>query len=247
MSGEAASRARIDLPGSQAALLDAVIAAGKPTTILLFSGRPLVLPPAADRADALLACWFPGSEAGNAVADLLTGAAAPSAGLPVTWPRDVGQIPITYADRPGGRPEAPANKYTSKYLDVPNAPAFAFGHGLAYTRFTLSDPVVSNDRVRPRRDSRHQRRRPRRQRHGLPLHPRSRRPRRPPDARAPPLRAGLPRSGRDRDRSASRCSGKTSPISTPTCARRSSPAPSRSTSGFPPTREHCAPPASRSD
>jgi beta-glucosidase len=143
MSGEAASRARIDLPGSQAALLDAIIATGTPTTILLFSGRPLVLPPSADRADALLACWFPGSEAGHAIADLLLGRAAPSAGLPVTWPRDVGQVPITYADRPGGRPEAPANKYTSKYLDLPNTPAFAFGHGLTYTRFTVSDPIVT--------------------------------------------------------------------------------------------------------
>ncbi len=143
MSGEAASRARIDLPGSQAALLDAIIATGRPTTILLFSGRPLVLPPSADRAAALLACWFPGSEAGHAIADLLTGRAAPSAGLPVTWPRDVGQIPITYADRPGGRPEQPANKYSSKYLDLPNTPAFAFGHGLAYTRFTVTDPAVT--------------------------------------------------------------------------------------------------------
>lgn len=143
MSGEAASRARIDLPGSQAALLDAVLATGTPTTILLFSGRPLVLPPAADRADALLACWFPGSEAGHAVADLLTGAVSPSAGTPVTWPRDVGQIPITYADRPGGRPEEPANKYSSKYLDLPNTPAFAFGHGLTYTRFALADPTVT--------------------------------------------------------------------------------------------------------
>jgi beta-glucosidase len=144
MSGEAASRARIDLPGSQAALLDAVIATGTRTTILLFSGRPLVLPPSADRADALLACWFPGSEAGHAVADLLTGRAAPSAHLPVTWPREVGQVPITYADRPGGRPEAPANKYTSKYLDLPNTPAFAFGHGLTYTRFTIADPTVTH-------------------------------------------------------------------------------------------------------
>ncbi len=143
MSGEAASRARMDLPGSQAALLDAIIATGTPTTILLFSGRPLILPPSADRAAALLACWFPGSEAGHAVADLLTGAASPSAALPVTWPRDTGQIPITYAARPGGRPEEPDNHYSSKYLDLPNTPAFAFGHGLTYTRFTLADPIVT--------------------------------------------------------------------------------------------------------
>ena len=89
------------------------------------------------RAAAVVACWFPGSEAGHAVAALLTGADCPSAGLPVTWPRDVGQVPIAYSARSGGRPENPADHYTSKYLDLPNAPQFAFGHGLAYTRFSL--------------------------------------------------------------------------------------------------------------
>ena len=143
MSGEAASRARIALPGHQEALAAAVLATGKPTTVLLFSGRPLALPDIFERAAAVLACWFPGSEAGGAIAALLTGAVAPSAALAVTWPRDPGQIPIAYAARPGGRPENPADKYTSKYLDLPNSPQFPFGHGLTYTTFTLTDPLVT--------------------------------------------------------------------------------------------------------
>ena len=143
MSGEAASRARIDLPGHQAALADAVLAAGPPVIVLLFSGRPIVMPEVFARAAAVVACWFPGSEAGHAVAALLRGTEGPSAGLPVSWPRDVGQVPIAYSARSGGRPENPADHYTSRYIDLPNAPQFAFGHGLAYTRFTLTDPVVS--------------------------------------------------------------------------------------------------------
>lgn len=143
MSGEAASRARIDLPGQQLALAEAVFATGKPVIVLLFSGRPIAMPAVFERAAAVLACWFPGSEAGNAVADILTGRVNPSAGLAVTWPRDVGQVPIAFAMRSGGRPENPADKYTSKYLDMPNSPQFAFGHGLSYTDFTLSDPVAT--------------------------------------------------------------------------------------------------------
>ena len=143
MSGEAASRARIDLPGRQAELAAAVLATGKPVAVLLFSGRPIAMPEVFAGAAAVVACWFPGSEAGHAVADLLTGATAPSAGLPVTWPRDVGQVPIAYSVRSGGRPENPADKYTSKYLDLPNSPQFPFGHGLRYTAFTLTDPVVT--------------------------------------------------------------------------------------------------------
>lgn len=142
MSGEAASRARIELPGRQAELAAAVLAAGRPVVVLLFSGRPIAMPEVFDRAAAVLACWFPGGEAGHAVAAVLTGAAAPSAGLPVTWPRHVGQVPIAYSERRSGRPESP-EKYTSKYLDLPNSPQFPFGHGLGYTRFELGDPLVS--------------------------------------------------------------------------------------------------------
>jgi len=96
-----------------------------------------------ERAAAVVACWFPGSEAGRAVADLLSGRSNPSAKLAITWPRHVGQVPIFYAERPGGRPMDTSNKYTSKYLDMPNTPQFPFGHGLSYTRFSLSDPQVT--------------------------------------------------------------------------------------------------------
>ena len=123
MSGEAASRARIDLPGHQAALAAAVLDTGRPVTVLIFSGRPIAMPEVFARAAAVVACWFPGSEAGHAVAALLRGTDVPSAGLPVTWPRDVGQVPIAYSARPGGRPENPDDKYTSKYLDLPEHPA----------------------------------------------------------------------------------------------------------------------------
>lgn len=143
MSGEAASRARIDLPGRQSELAEAVLAQPAPVTLLLFSGRPLALPGIFAKAAAIIACWFPGTEAGTAVADLLTGTAPPTARLPLTWPRHVGQVPIAYDARTGGRPENPRDHYTSRYLDLPNAPEFPFGHGLGYTRFTLGDPVVT--------------------------------------------------------------------------------------------------------
>jgi len=142
MSGEAASRARIDLPGCQEELFAAVAETGKPLVVLLFSGRPLSAPDVFARAKAVLACWFPGSEAGRAIADVLTGASSPVGRLPVTWPRHVGQVPIYFAARTGGRPENPADKYTSKYLDLPNAPEFPFGHGLGYGDIAFSDLAV---------------------------------------------------------------------------------------------------------
>jgi beta-glucosidase len=91
-----------------------------------------------ERADAVLACWYLGSEAGHAVADVVTGRWNPSARLPVTWPVEVGQIPIFYSRLPTGRPIDPAFRYSSKYIDMPNEPLFAFGHGLSYTRFAYS-------------------------------------------------------------------------------------------------------------
>lgn len=145
MSGEAASRARMDLPGHQKALAEALFATGKPVIVLLFSGRPIAMPEVFERAAAVVACWFPGTEAGQAIADLLTGRIDASGRLAVTWPRDVGQVPIFYAERSGGRPIEPDNKYTSKYLDMPNSPEFVFGHGLSYTSFGLGAPQVSGN------------------------------------------------------------------------------------------------------
>ena len=139
MSGEAASRARVDLPGCQRELAEAVLALGKPVVAVLIAGRPLILPWLVARASAVVAAWFPGHEAGHAIADVLTGAFNPVGRLPLSWPYDVGQIPIFYAERPTGRPVDAANRYTSKYLDVPTTPQFPFGHGLSYTRFTLGE------------------------------------------------------------------------------------------------------------
>jgi beta-glucosidase len=138
MSGEAASRAQPNLPGHQAELARAVLATGKPVIVLLSSGRPLAVSWLIERADAVLATWFLGSEAGHAVADVITGLWNPSARLPVSWPVDVGQIPIFYSRRPTGRPALPDIRYSSKYLDLPNEPLFAFGHGLSYTQFSYS-------------------------------------------------------------------------------------------------------------
>ncbi len=147
MSGEAASRARLDLPGRQRALAEAVLELGKPVVVLLSSGRPLALPWLFERAAAVLAIWFLGSEAGNAVADVLTGACNPSGRLAVTWPRATGQIPIFYAQRALGRPTQPGERFSSSYLDVPATPQFTFGHGLSYSRFTLEHLECSPHRV----------------------------------------------------------------------------------------------------
>jgi len=151
MSGEAASRAQLDLPGRQQALAEAVLARaqglGKRVTVVLFSGRPLVLPWLFEQADAVVAAWFLGSEAGNAIADVLSGAVSPGGRTPISWPRAVGQIPVFFGERPGGRPFNAEDHYTSKYLDIPNDPLFPFGHGLTYGRFTYSSLRVTPERV----------------------------------------------------------------------------------------------------
>ncbi|MBB3181298.1 glycoside hydrolase family 3 N-terminal domain-containing protein [Variovorax sp. Sphag1AA] len=152
MSGEAASRATPALPGRQQALAEAVIARaralGIPVIAILFSGRPLVVPWLSEHADALLAAWFLGVEAGNAIADVLTGHASPSGRTPMSWPRVIGQIPIFFGQRPSGRPMNPADYYTSKYHDVDNTPLYDFGHGLTYGRFCYDELRVEPQRVR---------------------------------------------------------------------------------------------------
>ncbi len=139
MSGEAGCRARPGLPGKQAALADAVLDTGKAVVVLLSAGRPLAVSWLFERASAVLATWYLGSEAGNAVGDVLSGRWNPSARLPVSWPVDVGQIPVFYSRLPTGRPFDANIRYTSKYLDISNEPLFPFGHGLSYTRFKLSN------------------------------------------------------------------------------------------------------------
>jgi beta-glucosidase len=142
-SGEAASRVAPGLPGQQQALFDAVCAAAEPKAIpvvvILFSGRPLIAPKLFDRAAAVIWAGFLGSEAGRALADVLSGRESPSGRTTIAWPRSVGQIPIFYAERPSGRPANPDDHFTSKYLDSPNSPQFPFGWGLGYGRFALSN------------------------------------------------------------------------------------------------------------
>ncbi|MFO1035597.1 MAG: glycoside hydrolase family 3 N-terminal domain-containing protein [Geminicoccaceae bacterium] len=142
MSGEAASRASIDLPGLQRELAEAIFATGKPVVVLLSSGRPLVLPWLFDQAAAVLATWFLGHEAGNAVADVLTGRADTVGRLPVTWPRSAGQIPIHLGPRPTGRPTDDRTHYTSRWIDTPSAPQFPFGWGLSLARLRVGQMRV---------------------------------------------------------------------------------------------------------
>jgi beta-glucosidase len=151
MSGEAASRAHPELPGKQRALAEAVFerahAKGKRVVVVLFSGRPLVIPWLAENADALLAAWFLGSEAGNAITDIVTGRASPSGRTPMSWPRALGQVPIFYGERPSGRPFNPKDYFTSRYLDVANDPLYPFGHGLTYGRCGLANLTVTPARI----------------------------------------------------------------------------------------------------
>ncbi len=143
MTGEAASRAWLGLPGRQQELLEKVVATGKPVVLILFSGRPLTLPWAFEHVPAVLAAWFPGVQAGNAISDVLFGDAAPTGHLPLSWPRLAAQEPLYYnalnTGRPASDPEHPSvqgeAKYISRYIDAPNSPQFPFGFGLTYTTF----------------------------------------------------------------------------------------------------------------
>lgn len=150
-SGEAASRAYPELAAHQRALAESVFERasvhGVPVIVVLFSGRPLVIPEIDAKADAILAAWFLGTEAGNAIADLISGKASPSGRTPMTWPRALGQVPIFFGQRPSGRPMNADDFYTSKYLDVSNEPLYAFGHGLGYGRFVYRNLRVTPERV----------------------------------------------------------------------------------------------------
>jgi beta-glucosidase len=152
MSGEAASRAYLDLPGNQEKLMETIVGAGKPVVLLVFSGRPLVLDWAASHIPAIMEVWFPGVETGPAIVKTLFGDVPPSGKLTMSFPRAVGQEPLYYSQLPTGRPEqfpdpkhpGPVEtKYVSKYLDVPNSALFPFGHGLSYTTFAYSDVRAS--------------------------------------------------------------------------------------------------------
>ena len=153
MTGEAGSRANLDLPGNQQALLEAVAATGKPVVLLVFSGRPLVLNWSAQHVAAIMEVWFPGVQAGPALANVLLGTSAPSGRLTVSFPRAVGQEPLYYNHFNTGRPADGADltrlpktteeKYLSRYIDVPNSALYPFGYGLTYSTVAYSPTTVS--------------------------------------------------------------------------------------------------------
>jgi beta-glucosidase len=153
MNGEAGSRAFIDLPGNQQQLLERVAAAGKPTALVLFTGRPLALTPVAAKVNAILEAWSPGVQAGPALERVLFGEAAPVGRLTVTFPRSLGQVPIYHSMLNTGRPATgidlthpPTNgneKFKSRYIDELNTPLYPFGFGLTYTNFDYSTPQSS--------------------------------------------------------------------------------------------------------
>ncbi|MFZ6639582.1 beta-glucosidase BglX [Undibacterium sp. TC4M20W] len=151
MSGEAKSRTDLGLPGLQTQLFEMLKAKGKPVTVVIMAGRPLVFNTVADQATAVLYTWFAGSEGGNAIADVLFGDYNPSGKLPMTFPRSVGQIPISYDTYETGRPVQDVKNvvYKSAYIDSPNTPRYAFGHGLSYTDFSYSNLSFSNKNLQP--------------------------------------------------------------------------------------------------
>ena len=157
MTGEAASVAHLGLPGRQQQLLEAIVGAGKPVVLILFTGRPLTLPWAFEHVPAVLAAWFPGVQAGPALVRTLFGESNPSGKLVVSWPRAVGQEPLYYNALNTGRPAGNADltkppwekstKYVSRYIDEQNSPQFPFGFGLSYTTFTYSATQTSAKRI----------------------------------------------------------------------------------------------------
>jgi beta-glucosidase len=150
MSGEAAARSVIDLPGDQQQLIDRIKATGKPFVVVLFNGRPLTLEKVAASSPAILEAWFPGVQAGNAVADVLFGKVNPGAKLPVSFPLRLGQVPIYYNHEPTGRPCDPTFKWNARYRDLNTCdPLYVFGYGLSYTTFSISNLTLSSATVSP--------------------------------------------------------------------------------------------------
>jgi len=157
MTGEAASRAHLGLPGRQQQLLEKMVATGKPVVLLLFSGRPLTLPWAFEHVPAVVAVWFPGVQAGPALVRTLFAEANPSGKLVVSWPRAVGQEPLYYdalsTGRPAGSidltqpPKGADDKYVSRYIDAPNSPQFPFGYGLSYSNYRYGQAQLSKDHL----------------------------------------------------------------------------------------------------
>ncbi|PAM92018.1 glycosyl hydrolase [Flavobacterium sp. IR1] len=150
MSGEAKSRSNLHLPGVQEDLVKAIQATGKPVVVLINAGRPLVFNWTADNVPAIVYTWWLGTEAGNAIADVLLGDYNPSGKLPMTFPREVGQIPIYYNHYSTGRPAKNENEtnYVSAYIDLKNSPKYPFGYGLSYTKFNYTNLKLSSTKIK---------------------------------------------------------------------------------------------------
>ena len=150
MSGEAASRSNLKLPGLQQQLIAEIKKTGKPIVLVLYNGRPLNLTYENNTVDAIVEAWFPGTSGGHAITDVLYGAYNPSGKLTVTFPRNVGQVPIFYNMKNTGRPkdiDGAHDRYVSKYIDVDNSPLFPFGYGLSYTNFSYGDVMISSKEI----------------------------------------------------------------------------------------------------
>jgi beta-glucosidase len=145
MSGEAASRDSLDLPGQQQRLLEAVAATGKPVVLVLLNGRPLNITWASQHIPSILEAWYPGTQGGNAIANLLFGDAVPGGKLPIAWPRNVGQVPINYAHN---TTQAPQNQ-GKRYWDEESTPLYPFGYGLSYSTFAVSNLSLSHPTIKP--------------------------------------------------------------------------------------------------
>ncbi|HCL00156.1 MAG TPA: glycosyl hydrolase [Candidatus Marinimicrobia bacterium] len=152
MSGEAASRADLNLPGVQAELINAIAETNKPIVLVLMNGRPITLSNIESKVSAIVEAWHLGIRHGNAVADVLTGDYNPSGKVTATFPRSVGQIPIYYNHKNTGRPGDPDNKFSSKYIDSPSSPLYPFGYGLSYTKFKYTGIKAENNRLTPSDD-----------------------------------------------------------------------------------------------
>lgn len=147
LSGEAASRTDLTLSGRQVEVLEQLAATGRPVALVLIGGRPLVLAGLEEKIPSILMAWYPGTEGGSAVADVLFGDVSPSGKLPVTWPRATGQLPLYYNRLPTGRPTLPDNRFTLNYIDEAIAPLYPFGWGLSYTTFAYKDATVTRTRL----------------------------------------------------------------------------------------------------
>ena len=148
MSGEAGSRASLDLPGVQEELVKYIFNVGKPTVVVLLNGRPLTINWISENVPAILETWYLGIQSGNAIADVLFGDYNPDGKLTVTFPRAVGQVPIYYNYKNTGRPHNPKDRFTSHYLDLDNSPLYPFGYGLSYTSFDYSNLSLSSQKIK---------------------------------------------------------------------------------------------------